>query len=198
DEFRIGTAETCDVIVEPTAPHHQSGDESRGRSGFAIRSLHNEADTATHPIHLPPPRPRAILSIEDMAQRQPRDMSHTAHSSQTTKSATDTPKHDEHAQHDMHAGHSAIPKTNPSHPPVEGWVNMSTPAGHKALQYQDLKALTPQTDTRAAERELVIRLGGTMERYIWTINGKKFSDAEPLQVQYGERIRLKFINDSMM
>ncbi len=52
-----------------------------------------------------------------------------------------------------------------------------TPAGHKALQYQDLKALTPQPDTRAAERELVIRLGGTMERYIWTMNGKKFSEA---------------------
>ena len=66
------------------------------------------------------------------------------------------------------------------------------------MQYQDLKALTPQPDTRAAERELVIRLGGTMERYIWTMNGKKFSDAEPLQVKYGERIRLKFINDSMM
>ncbi len=98
-----------------------------------------------------------------------------------------TPKHDEHAQHDMHASHNAISETHQPHQPVEGWANMSTPAGHKALQYQDLKALTPQPDTRAAERELVIRLGGTMERYIWTMNGKKFSDAEPLQVKYGER-----------
>ena len=79
-----------------------------------------------------------------------------------------------------------------------GWANASTPVGHKALQYSDLKSLTPQPDTRPAERELVIRLGGTMERYIWTINGKKFNEAEPLQVKFGERIRLKFINDSMM
>ena len=68
----------------------------------------------------------------------------------------------------------------------------------KALQYSDLQSLTPQPDTRAPERELVIRLGGNMERYIWTINGKKFSDTTPLQVKYGERIRLKFVNDSMM
>src|SRR5690606_24858426 len=124
-----------DVIVEPTAPHYQIEAESIDRSGFAIGSLHNEADPATHPIQLPTPRPRALLTMEDMGHGEPHDMSHTAHSSQTTQSATDTPKHDEHAQHDMHAGHSAIPKTNPSHPPVEGWVNMSTPAGHKALQY---------------------------------------------------------------
>src|SRR5690606_37381142 len=126
------------------------------------------------------------------------DISHDTHSSQSTPSATDTSKHDDHAQHDMHASHSAISGTNQPHQQVKGWANMSTSAGHKALQYQDLKALTPQADIRAAERELVIRLGGTMERYIWTINGKKFSDAEPLQVKYGERIRLKFINDSMM
>lgn len=82
--------------------------------------------------------------------------------------------------------------------PVYGWANASTPAGMKALQYSDLQSLTPQPDTRAPERELVIRLGGNMERYIWTINGKKFSDTIPLQVKYGERIRLKFVNDSMM
>jgi len=45
------------------------------------------------------------------------------------------------------------------------------------------RALTPQTDTRPAERELEIRLGGSMERYIWTINGKKFNEAEPLKVK---------------
>ena len=82
--------------------------------------------------------------------------------------------------------------------PVYGWANASTPKGDKALQYSDLKSLTPQTDTREASSELVIHLGGTMERYIWTINGKKFSDAEPLKVKYGERIRIKFVNDSMM
>lgn len=195
DEFRIGTAETYDVIVEPTAAHYQIEAESIDRSGFAIGSLHQATDSSKTPapVQLPTPRPRALLTMEDMGHGEQHDMSHDAHSSQTTQTVTS--EHDQHAQHDMHASHSAMSGTNQ---PVQGWANMSTPAGHKALQYQDLKALTPQPDTRAAERELVIRLGGTMERYIWTMNGKKFSDAEPLQVKYGERIRLKFINDSMM
>ncbi|OAL87432.1 copper oxidase [Acinetobacter sp. SFD] len=198
DEFRIGTAETYDVIVEPTAAHYQIEAESIDRSGFAIGSLHQATDSSKTPasVQLPTPRPRALLTMEDMGHAEQHDMSHDTHSSQTTQTATS--EHDEHAQHDMHASHSAMSGTNQPHQPVEGWANMSTPAGHRALQYQDLKALTPQPDIRAAERELVIRLGGTMERYIWTINGKKFSDAEPLQVKYGERIRLKFINDSMM
>jgi len=81
---------------------------------------------------------------------------------------------------------------------VYGWANASTPAGQRALQYSDLQSLTPQKDTRAPEREIEIRLGGNMERYIWTINGKKFNETEPFKVKYGERIRLKFVNDSMM
>ncbi len=98
-----------------------------------------------------------------------------------------------------HSAHpSAKPAVNENTQLVYGWANASTPAGHKALQYSDLKSLNPQPDTRPAERELKVRLGGNMERYIWTINGKKFTEVEPLQVKYGERIRLKFINDSMM
>ncbi|WP_435337814.1 multicopper oxidase domain-containing protein, partial [Acinetobacter sp. LH3_13] len=96
-----------------------------------------------------------------------------------------------------HSQHSAV-KPQKNDQVVYGWANASTPAGNKALQYSDLKSLEPQKDTREASSELVVRLGGTMERYIWTINGKKFSDAEPLKVKYGERIRIKFINDSMM
>ena len=66
------------------------------------------------------------------------------------------------------------------------------------MQYSDLKSLTPQKDIREAESELVIRLGGTMERYIWTMNGKNLMKQSRSKVKFGERIRLKFINDSMM
>src|SRR5690606_6046252 len=114
--FRIGTAETYDVIVEPTAPHYQIEAESIDRSGLAIGSLHNEADPATHPIQLPTPRPRALLTMEDMGHGEPHDMSHTAHSSQTTQSKTNKHKHNEHAKQ---VGHKSIPNSNPSHPPVE-------------------------------------------------------------------------------
>lgn len=121
-------------------------------------------------------------------------MMHMKHDMQAMSSS----EHDHtmmNMNHEMPAQSENKPKKDE---PVYGWANASTPAGMKALQYSDLQSLTPQPDTRAPERELVIRLGGNMERYIWTINGKKFSDTIPLQVKYGERIRLKFVNDSMM
>lgn len=257
DEFRIGTAETYDVIVEPTQSNYQIEAESIDRSGFAIATLHNENAQAIGPIQIPTSRPRALLTMEDMGMSHGNGASdeHAGHQmnmqhdmsampemkkeeSQTNHdhtmmnmdhdmknmssgqhdhsmvqmkhdiSAMPEMKHDMQAmsasEHDhamMNMNHE-MPAQSENKPkkdePVYGWANASTPAGMKALQYSDLQSLTPQPDTRAPERELVIRLGGNMERYIWTINGKKFSEAEPLQVKYGERIRLKFVNDSMM
>ena len=191
DEFRIGTAETYDVIVEPKIGHYQIEAESIDRSGYAIGTLHNELTPVTHGIHMPAPRPRSLLTMEDMGQGSC-DMQGMDHS----KMNHDDMQGMNHSEMD-HSQHStSVPQKNDQ--VVYGWANASTPAGNKALQYADLKSLEPQKDTREATSELVVRLGGTMERYIWTINGKKFSDAEPLKVKYGERIRIKFINDSMM
>jgi FtsP/CotA-like multicopper oxidase with cupredoxin domain len=81
---------------------------------------------------------------------------------------------------------------------TSGWAQAGTPAGDKALDYKELRALVPQKDTRPPGRTLELHLNGNMERYIWTINGKKFDEAEPLALTYGERVRLRFINDSMM
>ncbi|XZY05849.1 copper resistance system multicopper oxidase [Acinetobacter baumannii] len=256
DEFRIGTAETYDVIVEPTQSNYQIEAESIDRSGFAIATLHDENTQAVGPIQMPAPRPRALLTMDDMGMshgdgsnehashqmnmqhdmsampEMKKETSQANHDSTMTKMDHDMKnmssdghdhsmmhmKHDMSAMsemnHDMQAMSSSehdhammnmnheMPAQSENKPkkdePVYGWANASTPAGMKALQYSDLQSLTPQPDTRAPERELVIRLGGNMERYIWTINGKKFSDTTPLQVKYGERIRLKFVNDSMM
>ena len=79
-----------------------------------------------------------------------------------------------------------------------GWARAGTPPGDKALSYADLRYLGIQADTRAPEREILVTLGGNMERYIWTINGKKFADSGPIQLNYGERVRLKFVNETMM
>ncbi len=81
---------------------------------------------------------------------------------------------------------------------TSGWVNAGTPAGQKALAYADLRYSGTQADQREPQRTIEVRLGGNMERYIWTINGKKFDDAEPIHLKYGERVRLKFINETMM
>ncbi|OTG63117.1 copper oxidase [Acinetobacter sp. ANC 3903] len=266
DEFRIGNAETYDVIVEPKANHYQIEAESIDRSGFAIASLHNELTAMPHGIVMPQSRPRALLTMEDMGHGSASN-DHANHAqmddgqSSTNQSSAGSMKHQmmdhssmqhdsttmnhssmphdmaamnhqtmEHTQmshaamhdHSQHATQQhtmpqpAKPESDQQHEQshtthrteqlssddkiavVYGWANASTPTGHKALQYSDLKSLTPQPDTRPAERELEVRLGGNMARYIWTINGKKFTEVEPLQVKYGERIRLKFINDSMM
>lgn len=256
DEFRIGTAETYDVIVEPKQANYQIEAESIDRSGFAIGTLHDENTQAVGPVQIPASRPRALLTMDDMGMSHggksdqhaghQMNMQHDMSAIPEMKKETSQANHDhtmmkmDHDMKDMSSdGHdhsmmhmkhdiSAMPEMNqdmqtmsssehdhamknmnhemPSQAenkpkkdePVYGWANASTPADMKALQYSDLQSLTPQPDTRAPERELVIRLGGNMERYIWTINGKKFNEAEPLQVKYGERIRLKFVNDSMM
>lgn len=81
---------------------------------------------------------------------------------------------------------------------ISGWAKTGTPEGQKALSYTDLRYAGVQKDQRQPERTIDVRLGGNMERYIWTINGKKFSEAEPIRLKYGERVRLKFTNESMM
>ncbi|MFT0694461.1 multicopper oxidase domain-containing protein [Acinetobacter bereziniae] len=269
DEFRIGTAETYDVIVEPKGNHYQIEAESIDRSGFAIGTLHNELTPKASGIHMPNARPRSLLTMEDMGMDHSsmgggsmqgmdhskmsvdsmqgmdhskmsadsmqgmdhskmsadsmqgmdhskmsadgmqgmdhskmsadsmQGMDHSKMSADSmqgmdhSKMNADSMQGMDHSQHDQ----ASKPKNDQV---VYGWANASTPQGDKALQYSDLKSLTPQPDTREATSELVVRLGGTMERYVWTINGKKFSEAEPLKVKYGERIRIKFINDSMM
>jgi CopA family copper-resistance protein len=262
DEFRIGTAETYDVLVEPKQAHYQIEAESIDRSGFAIGSLQNEQVTNPTSVQIPKSRPRALLTMEDMGMDhgshgqmdmskmdhgsdQPVNMANMNHSQHQMpqgkapvtpmqKTAMDHRSHEkmdmskmDHSGHDQmnmsgmdHSAHgqmdmsaSATPSDHSQHQitassrkitsdTVQGWANAATPIGQKALTYADLKSLQSQPErySRPAERELVIRLGGTMERYIWTIDGKKFSDPDfkPLTVRYGERIRLKFVNESMM
>ena len=190
DEFRIGTAETYDVIVEPKQAHYQIEAESIDRTGFSVGTLHEESSPAVKQIEMPKSRPRALLTMEDMG------MSHDMSSMKDMNHDMSSMKG---MDHDMPMNSATVKAASDKNDnTVFGWANASTPEGNKALQYSDLQSLDPQKDTRAAEREIEIRLGGNMERYIWTINGKKFNEADPLVVKYGERIRLKFVNDSMM
>ncbi|MFX6058598.1 copper resistance system multicopper oxidase [Acinetobacter baumannii] len=236
DEFRIGTAETYDVIVEPKQASYQIEAESIDRSGFSIGTLHDENTSPVKNIMMPTPRPRALLTMEDMGMNYDmssmkgmdhdmssmkgmdhdmssmKGMDHDMSSMKGMDHDMSSMKGMDHdmssmkgMNHDMssmkgmyHDMSSKTMSSSGSDEVVYGWANASTPAGLKALQYSDLQSLTPQKDTRAPEREIEIRLGGNMERYIWTINGKKFNETEPFKVKYGERIRLKFVNDSMM
>lgn len=91
------------------------------------------------------------------------------------------------------------PDMDMSNLPDSGWAQTGAPEGTKVLDYKDLRALTSQTDLRAPERTLELRLGGNMERYIWTLNGKTYADSDgPLLLKTGERLRLRFVNETMM
>ena len=70
--------------------------------------------------------------------------------------------------------------------------------GGKFLSYDDLKASNPLFRDRKPTRTIELRLTGNMERYIWSINGVKMKDADPIVLNYGERVRFKFVNETMM
>lgn len=121
----------------------------------------------------------------------------------------------DHSQHNMgnntaDAGHSMTGMNHAGHN-MAGEASLEqafyaagsglTPSaanGGKFLSYDDLKARKPLYRDRPATRVIELRLTGNMERYIWSINGKKLSEAEPLRLKYGERVRFKFVNETMM
>ena len=72
------------------------------------------------------------------------------------------------------------------------------PPGAKVLSYRDLRALNNPYGLRKPDRVIEVRLTGNMERYFWSINGNKFSEAQPIVFNYGERVRLHFVNETMM
>ena len=61
-----------------------------------------------------------------------------------------------------------------------------------------MRNLYKTPDPREPEREIDLHLTGNMSRYMWSINGIKFADADPLMLKYGERVRINLINDTMM
>lgn len=96
--------------------------------------------------------------------------------------------------HTDHSGHGDLPSTEDQ---PRGWGS-GFPEESRVLSYADLKSLIPNDDLREPGREIVVNLTGNMERYLWTLNGLKFSEADPIQLRYGERVRMTFVNDTMM
>jgi L-ascorbate oxidase len=96
---------------------------------------------------------------------------------------------------DPHAGHVMGPMSE--YVPGSG-LAPGKKAGEKFLVYGDLRAMRPYAEYRKPDREIELKLTGNMERYFWSINGKKYSEAEPIRLKYGERVRFKFVNTTMM
>ena len=181
DEFRFGVGETYDVIIEPKEDKaYTIIAEPIDRTGFALGTL------ATHKGmkgEMPKHRKRSLLTMADMG------MSHEGSGHDMAGMDMSTMNHAAMG-HDMSAMAQDDAKS--------GWADADTPKGHKALDYKDLQYLGTQPESSPPTRDIIVTLGGNMERYIWTLNGKKYEDAEPILLKYGERVRLKFINETMM
>jgi len=193
DEFRIAVAETFDVLVEPTAEAYTLFAQSMDRSGYARGTLARQTG-ATAPVPALDPRP--WITMDDMgmggmdhgAMADMPDMPGMDHSAMSMQahpaSEQDNPLVDMQAM-------SPVPKLDD---PGIGLRNN----GRRVLTYADLRSTFEDPDGRDPSRTIELHLTGHMEKFAWSFNGVKFSDAEPLQLAYGERVRLVLVNDTMM
>ncbi len=214
DELRIGNGETYDVIIEPKddGPYAIFA-ETMDRSGFALGTLATKTGIRAS---IPERRKRSIRSMDDMGMSMA-DMPEHAQAAETgtttamsgmkmdepnsshasTKSNLTGPKPVKHGPDTHGPGNSAVPMETKSRmgEPGIGLENSS----RRVLVYTDLKAFKPFEDQREPAREIELHLTGNMERYMWSIDGKKYSEAsKPISFHYGERLRLTFVNDTMM
>ncbi|MFV8572533.1 copper resistance system multicopper oxidase [Marinobacter sp. SBS5] len=206
DEFRIGVAETYDVIVRPRdAQAYTIFAESMGRSGYARATL---APKEGMEAAVPTMRKPARLTMADMGGMHGMDhgdMGHGGmnHGSMNEMDHSGMSAMDHGSMESMdHSAHSSMgsDKEKPNDPfYAKGSGIMPEAAnGGKFLSYADLKAQNPLYEEREPTREIELRLTGNMERYTWSINGVKYEDADPIRLQYGERVRFKFVNETMM
>ena len=246
DEFRIGVAETYDVIVEPVEDRaYTVFAETIDRSGYARGTL---APRPGMSAEIPARRPRPLRTMEDMGMSMGgMDMGNTKDphggmmklgmdpsGDMANVKKDDANQKSQHMEHGsgmppMHGMHempgmkavdphrSKIPGAEPvkhgpdDHGPGNQMVaeysqnRMGEPgrgledSERRILLYTDLQSLTPYPDQREPEREIELHLTGQMQRYMWSFDGKKYSEApDPIRFRYGERVRLTFVNDTMM
>ena len=81
---------------------------------------------------------------------------------------------------------------------MTAYPNHAKRYGRRVLTYADICNFYPTADPREPGREIELHLTGNMSRYMWSVNGIKFADADPIQLEYGERVRITLVNDTMM
>ena len=204
DELRIAVAETYDVIVEPAgASAYTLFAQSMDRSGYARGTLAVQQGLSAA---VPKVDPRPLISMADMG------MDHGSGAPMAGMAGMD---HSQMSGMD-HGNMAAMTATMQRHPASETdnpLVDMQTmnPSpkladpgiglrnnGRRVLTYADLRSRFADPDGREPSRTLELHLTGHMEKFAWSFDGIKFSDAEPLRLVYGERLRITLVNDTMM
>ena len=224
EEFRIAPAETYDVIVRPPrAEAYTIFAETMDRSGYAAGSL---APRAGMRAPIPPRRRRPVRTMADMGMaampripgtmqyddampnapappptRQPgAGGGHGGHSSADMPPAEASPPSDAAVMHgpDTHGPGNSMVAMAPRSRLDEPGTGLD-PAERRVLVYRDLRRLKPDEDRRPPAREIEMHLTGNMERQMWSIDGKKYSEApEPIPLRHGERVKVTLVNDTMM
>ena len=208
DEFRIAVAETYDVIVRPTENKaYTIFAETMARTGHARGTLAPEMGMSAK---VPGPRPKQLLTMADMGGHEGMDHGSMKMDQGKMDHGSMNMAKGSHVMADgsvmkggahvgmNHSGNGAMAKNADPFYAAGSGLTPKAANGGKFLSYADLKAFRPLYKLRKADREIIVRLTGNMERYIWTINDTKFSDAEPIKLKYGERVRFKFVNETMM
>ncbi|ATS22528.1 copper resistance protein CopA [Xanthomonas phaseoli pv. phaseoli] len=208
DELRIAAAETFDVIVEPLGQDAFTlFAQDMGRTGFACGTL------AVQPgLQAPIPAldRRAILTMQDMGHGE--GMHHALPAMHGVPGMLAA-----HGMHTMHSHDDAqAPDKAPHHPASETGnplIDMRSNAtaprlddpgvglrdnGRRVLCYADLHSLFEDPDGREPARDIELHLTGHMEKFAWSFDGIAFASAQPLRLQYSERLRIVLVNDTMM
>merc|ERR1712065_85451 len=217
DEFRIGVAETYDVIVEPKKNNSYAiFAQSIDRSGYALGIL--TSDINSLPI-IPQMDKISNLTHADMGMNMEHNMMAMEKENDHQMQNMQQMDHSKHSMHEKHMNSSTslnkkakIPITkieestgyqtdmrvqNPQYRLNDPGIGLRD-NGRRVLSYVDLKSLRSTKEDKYPDREIVLRLTGNMERYMWSINGIAYKDAKPLMFKYGERLRITYINDTMM
>lgn len=191
DEFRIGVAETYDVIVQPKDNKaYTIFAESFDRSGYVRGTLTPEIGLEAAVPKLRPTPERGMAAMGMGSGHMKHKMSHKK----------ELPVENIKIEHSEggHGAAAAMIAANPTsrlHEPGIGLEDVD----HKVLVYSDLVGAQEWPDTREPERQIELHLTGNMERYMWSFDGTTFTEVDgPVQFYHGERLRLVMVNDTMM
>ena len=219
DEFRIGTAERYDVIVGPTDDRaYTVVAESLDRSSYARGTLAPEHGMVG-PVPEPRERPTLTMTAMGMGGMENGGMNGMSDGPMAPMDRGGTSGDMDAEMDGADAGGLRPPGTLPEpvphdpendHGPAESGLPMRTRSrlhepgiglgddGRRVLTYDQLKAREEKDEFQAPDRDIELHLTGNMERFMWGINGVEFSDADPIRIEHGERVRLTMVNDTMM
>lgn len=178
DDFRIGVAETYDVIVTPTKDAHTIFAQNIDRSGYVATTLATKK--GARPA-IPAMDKIEWLTMADMMGA----MGSNGYNAKHAKTEYDF-------KSDMRVDSPRMNLDDPG-------INLRN-IDRKVLNYSQLRSVGDEimAEQRKPTREIEIHLTGNMERYIWALDGVMFKDAAPVNIKPGERVRITLVNDTMM